>query len=335
MNRDPFEVLGLSRDASDDDIKKAFKTLAKKYHPDLNPGNKAAEEKFKELNEAYRTLLNKGQRVDDTGGFGGFEDRDIFGFGGFADIFKDFVFRSKGEDLRFDLDLTVDELFSKDSKDVIIKNKLKCDTCNGTGAKEKHTCPTCKGTGKIRQASKNLGSTFIIMSDCNRCSGLGYITDKKCDSCKGYGYIYKQESIKVPIRKNISEGTYAVVPGKGESSIGGSNGDLYIVFHIKGDDKFAVEGLDLVSRLHVDARDVIKGKTLDLEVPEGKEKISLKKGETKLIIKGKGLFDKRGKRGDIILNIVPEIPTDIKEEELKEIDRILGKHKEPFVSAVK
>ncbi len=335
MSRDPYEVLGLARDAADEDIKKAFKALAKKYHPDLNPGNKAAEEKFKEINEAYRTLTNKGRAGNEKTQFEEFENEDIFGFRGFTNIFNDLFFHSKGEDLRVDLNLSVYDLFNKDFKEIEVKNKSKCDACKGSGAKEKRACQRCKGSGKIRQTSRDFGSTFIMMSDCNSCGGLGFIIDKKCEVCKGYGYIYRKETIRIPIRKTISEGTYMIIRGKGESGARGSNGDLYVVFHLEGDDKFDIDGLNLISRLHVDVRDIINGKAFDLDTPEGKEKILLKKGENRVVVKGRGIFDKQGRRGDIILNVVPEIPTDINEEELKEIDRILGKRKEPFVSAIK
>ncbi len=336
MSRDPYEVLGLSRNASEDEIKKAFKTLAKKYHPDLNHGEKQAEEKFKELNEAYRAITNKSSSTNDTTSqdFSGFED--IFNFGGFSNFFRDFGFKSKGQDLRYDLELSLKELFNDKTKTVSIKIRETCNECNGSGASQKRTCKKCGGSGKIRRTSKQFGSTFIVMSDCDNCMGTGFIVDKKCDNCRGTGYITKEENLNVPIRKNIVNGSYTVIEGAGESKTNGENGDLYIVFNVKDDETFAIDGKNLRTRLHLDARDIISGKTFELETPEGKQKISIKKNEKgPIIIENKGLFDKNGNRGKMIFDLVLELPENLSPAEMAELDRVLGKRVQPFISSRK
>lgn len=334
MDKNPYEVLGVGRNASQDEIKKAFKTLAKKYHPDLNQGDKTAEEKFKEINEAYRILANKGNSETGQEGFADFDD-SIFNFGGFSDIFRNFGFESGGEDARYDLDITVDELFAEKSKKITLRRNIQCGSCGGTGARERHTCDKCKGSGKVRRASRQLGSVFVTITDCDSCRGAGYIIDKKCGTCNGTGVIYANETITVPITKTVSEGDYMVFEGRGERGRAG-NGDLYIVFHIKNSDRFTVDGKNIVSRLHIDFRDVMEGKILEIECPGGKEKITVEKGQAgPIILKGKGLFDRRRNRGDMIFEIVVELPSDVKNEESKKLDSIFGKRMNPFVSAEK
>jgi molecular chaperone DnaJ len=335
MDKDPYEILGISRNATAEEIKHAFKSLAKKYHPDLNPGDKRAEEKFKELNEAYRIITNKSTSTDNgtNEGFGGFED--IFDFG-FGDIFRNFGFGSdfdsKGEDLRYDLNITVDDVFREGYKTIALRRAVTCKNCGGTGAKERHTCSKCRGSGKIRRSSRQFGSMFITVSDCDNCGGSGYIVDKRCDSCNGKGTIYDNDTIQITIRKNVYEGYYTIIKGHGGQGKRG-NGDLYVVFHIVGNNTFKIHGTDLISNLHVDIRDIINDKTIEIKTPEGNLKITLNKGEKgPIIIKGSGLFGKNGKRGDIVLNLIMIVPSDVSPEKLKELDKLLGKRIEPFIS---
>lgn len=337
MNKDPYEVLGVSRDASVDEIKRAFKTLAKRYHPDLNPGDKRAEEKFKEINEAYRLITNGGGYAEGRGrgGFGGFED--IFDFG-FSDIFKNFGFggfESRGDDIRYDLDIGVDELFKEAQKSVPIRRRSTCSTCGGTGAKEKHRCNACKGTGKVRRASRSFGSTFVVMSDCGECRGRGYIVDKRCDSCRGSGYTEKMETVKIPIKKTIINGTYTIIPGLGEPGDNGRDGDLYIVFHIIGNDKFSVDGRNLRSRLHIDFRDALSGRIVDIDAPDGRHRLDLSGySGGPIVIEGRGLFDRNGHRGNMVFDVVIELPKNLPHDELLKIDKALGDKKEPFLSSL-
>ncbi len=334
---DPYKVLGIKPGASEEEIKKAFKTMAKKYHPDLNPGDKNAEEKFKEVNEAYRTLTNKGgtsQQSSEQAGFDFNDFGDIFNFHGFEDIFRNFGFSSKGEDLRYDLDLTLEEVFKPSAKKISLRHRIVCPVCSGTGAEERETCPKCHGSGKIRRNLHQFGSNVVFATACDRCGGTGFITKKKCEKCRGTGFITENEEISVPIRKGVKEGDYTIISGKGEPSQNGENGDLYVVFHIKKDEVYNISGINLKTNLYLDLRDILNGIELDLPTPWGSERITVSSGEaSSIILKGKGLYGKNGQRGDLIINIIPELPKNMSTKDLKELERIFGERKEPKISS--
>ncbi|MCL5017024.1 MAG: DnaJ domain-containing protein [Candidatus Parvarchaeota archaeon] len=339
MQNDPYKVLGVKPGASEEEIKKAFKALAKKYHPDLNPGNKAAEEKFKEINEAYRQLMNKGTSNQQSsqegfGGFGGFED--IFNFGNFSDIFKnfgfDFGFEERGADLTAELTLTVEELFTLKNKEIKVMRSVQCAKCSGTGASEREVCKVCGGTGRVRRTSRHFNSTFVSMEECSACHGKGYITVKKCDACNGRGRINVEEIVRVPINSNLVSGSYIVLEGKGDAGPSGY-GNLNVFIKVVGDDKFSVEDGDIVTKLHLDIRDMVAGCYLEIEAPYGLEKINLRKGETgPIILNGKGLMKKNGRRGSFIIHLIPDFP-EIGKKELAELEKILGNRKEPYLSS--
>ncbi|EFD92429.1 MAG: heat shock protein DnaJ domain protein [Candidatus Parvarchaeum acidophilus ARMAN-5] len=332
---DPYKVLGIKQGASEDEIKKAFKTMAKKYHPDLNPGDKTAEDKFKEVNEAYRVLMNKGgsSQQQQYGEQGGFDFNDIFNFGGFGDIFKNFGFSSKGDDLRYDLDITLEDIFKPSVKKINIRHRVICRTCSGTGAKEKETCSVCHGSGKIQRNLRQFGSNVMFATVCNKCGGTGFTIKKKCTVCNGTGFVTENEEISVPIRKGVKEGDYTIINGKGEPSPGGESGDLYIVFHIKKDDMYSISGINLKTNLYLDIRDILNGIELDLPAPWGMERITVSAGESApILVKGKGLYGKNGQRGDLIINIIPDLPKDLGKKELNDLEKIFGKRKEPRVS---
>ncbi|EEZ93273.1 MAG: heat shock protein DnaJ domain protein [Candidatus Parvarchaeum acidiphilum ARMAN-4] len=335
---DPYKVLGVSPNASEEEIKKAFKSLAKKYHPDLNPGDKKAEEKFKEINEAYRALMNKGgssyQQQGSEQGFNFNDFSDIFNFHGFEDIFKNFGFSSKGEDLRYDLDITLEDVFKPTVKSINIKHRVVCSVCSGTGAKERETCPKCHGSGKIRRNIHQFGSNVIFTTNCDKCGGSGFVVKKRCDNCNGTGFVVKDETISVPIRKGVKEGDYTIISGKGEPSVNGENGDLYVVFHIKKNESYAISGNNLKTRLYLDLRDMLNGIELDLPTPWGSERITVSAGETgPLVLKGKGLYGKNGQKGDLIIDLVPDLPKKLGKKELNDIEKAFGAKKEPHISA--
>ncbi|MCW1301623.1 MAG: J domain-containing protein [Candidatus Parvarchaeota archaeon] len=339
MEEDPYKVLGIKPGASEEEIKRAYKSLAKKYHPDLNAGNKEAEEKFKKINQAYRELTNRGSSA--SAGAGPdysnvhFEDfADFFNFGGFEDIFRGFGFEEEaGNDLRVDVNLTLEELFKAGSKRIEITRKVLCRACNGTGAMEKHTCPKCKGTGRVRSTTRGIASLFVTTVTCDVCSGRGYIIDKVCEVCRGSGFVQKREEITIPIPRGISDNDYIIVSDKGDQSRRGTNGDLQVVFHILKDKYFKVEGKNLRTVLHVDIRDLLEGKLIEIDTPGGKEEVDLMNSRGKpVIIKGRGLFDKGGRRGDLLVDIAIEIPGKVGRKEISELDKLLGERIEPFIS---
>lgn len=335
---DPYKILGITKGASEEEIKKAFKTLAKKYHPDLNPGDKKAEEKFKEINEAYRMLTNKGtSSSQQDGGRSGFDFNDfsdIFNFRGFEDMFSGFGFSSKGQDLRYDLDISLEDVFRPSAKTIRIRHRTTCSVCLGSGAKEKETCSKCHGSGKIRRNIHQFGSSIVFASACDRCGGKGFTIKRKCDSCGGSGFVVKDENINVPVKKGAREGDYTIIAGKGEASTGGENGDLYVVFHITKNEMYVVSGNNLKTRLYIDLRDLLNGIELDLPTPWGSERITVGAGEHgPLVLKGKGIYGKNGQRGDMIIDIVVDLPKKLGAKELNEIEKIFGDRKEPRISS--
>ncbi len=316
MEKDPYQVLEIKQGSSEEEIKSAFKRLAKKYHPDLNPNNKQAEEKFKEINEAYRILMNKGSYNNENvrGQSGGFED--IFGFN-FGDLFGGFGFRQRGEDLKYELNIDLKDLIKEQYKTIKIDRPVPCKACNGSGAKTKKKCSRCDGLGKIRGVSRHGASTFITMTECRACNGKGYNVETKCDKCGGVGYENSAEEIRIPIRRGIIEGDTILLERAGAGSLDGDYGDLYVIFHINRDQYFKIEGRNLVTTLFVDVRDLIDQKDIEVDTPIMKKKIKLNREQRwPLIIKGEGLFDKKGKKGDLVIELSPIIPGS-KEEVLR------------------
>ncbi len=339
MDKDPYEVLGLKPGASEEEIKKAYKVLAKKYHPDLNPGDKKAEEKFKEINEAYRILMNKGSQESYGGNYSrnstnfGFDFNDIFNFDPFKDFFEDFGFGERGDDIKVDVNLNLEDLVNLGKKTITYQRKIICPVCRGTGAIKSHTCDKCKGTGKVRISRNSAFSVFISTVKCDKCDGRGYIIDERCKNCNGSGLIPKQESITIQIPYGIREGETLVIDSKGDEIMKGRPGDLYIVFHILKDDYYTIEGNNLKVKLHLDIRDIIEGKTVEIDTPGGKRYINLKPSDTSpIVIKGGGIFNKNRMKGDLIVEIIPEIPKNIDKSTIRKIDEIFGKRIDPFLS---
>lgn len=270
--KDYYELLGVTKSASDDEIKKAYRKLAKKYHPDANPDNKAeAEKKFKEVSEAYEVLSDKQKRsnYDNYGdpngpqfgggngggyysygngsGFSGFSGFDDFGFGSFGDIFSAAFGggtrtrkRSgprKGTDIRGNIEITFEESFLGAEKTISVNRNRECTKCHGSGAKEgtePHTCSVCNGTGQIRQVITTPFGQMATQKVCSNCGGEGKIIDEPCPNCKGKGYIRQSTRIKVKIPAGISDGQTIVLRGEGEpGEKGGPKGDLYINVHVK------------------------------------------------------------------------------------------------------
>lgn len=271
QKRDYYEVLGVDKNATDEELKKAFRKLAKKYHPDANPDNREeSEQKFKEVNEAYEILSDKQKRqmydqfgFDGPQGFGGGQGgyysygSGFDGFGGFSD-FGDFgdlgdIFSSffgggssrsrssngsrKGADLKINLDITFEEAYSGIEKEISINRNVRCSSCNGSGAKKgtvAEKCSVCNGTGKIKQIVTTPFGQMATQKICSHCGGEGKVIKEPCPECRGKGIVKKTIKIKVKIPEGIDEGQTIVLKGEGEAgSNGGPNGDLYIVIHIK------------------------------------------------------------------------------------------------------
>jgi molecular chaperone DnaJ len=336
-NRDYYGILGVARNASEEEIKKAFRKLAIKYHPDKNPGNKEAEERFKEINEAY-AILSDGEKRRAYDMFGhagvgtgaeGFRrppgfDFD-FGQGGFndifSDIFEDFFGGStrtrrraeRGADLRYDLEISFEEaIFGKEIK-IRIPRWETCSDCRGTGAKSGSsikTCPTCKGAGQVRYQQ----GFFTISRTCGHCHGEGRIISEVCPKCRGEKRLQREKTLTVKIPAGVQNGSRLRLSGEGESGEdGGPSGDLYVVIAVKTHPIFSREGNDLLCEIPISFTQAVLGSSI--EVPTLKEKTELKippgTQPGKIFrLKGLGAPDLRGyEQGDLVVKVKVTIPT--------------------------
>ena len=341
---DYYEILGVSRNATKIEIKKAYRKLAMKYHPDKNPGDKEAEEKFKLINEAYQVLSDDEKRaIYDRYGKEGLEGRgyrpkndfsDIFDM--FNDIFGGFGFEEYDEDLPYDIDkaieitLEFEEAVYGVSKEIEIEYFSLCPVCNGSGAKTKETCPTCRGQGRIV-----VGNGFMrIAQTCPNCNGRGFIIKEKCNECNAKGFILKKEKIHIDIPAGVDSGMRMRVAGKGNESKRG-RGDLYIIFKVKPSKIFKRKGNNLIVEVPVFFTSAILGDKIKIPTLEGEREIEIKpntKDKTQIMLKGLGIPDPNtGYKGDLyaIINIVyPKKMT-------KEQKELLEKLHESFTGEIK
>ena len=354
IKRDYYEVLGVNKNASESELKKVYRQLALKYHPDKNPGDKNAEEKFKEAAEAYEVLKDPEKRqIYDQFGHEGLKGRGFSGFSGFDDIFSQFgdVFgdifgmggtrRSSGADLRHDLSLTFEEAAFGIKKDVTINKHVSCEICVGSGCKpgtRPQVCSTCRGTGHIVQAQ----GFFSIKTPCPHCRGMGQIIQDHCRDCRGEGRVVKGKKIAVTIPAGVDHGSRLRLRGEGEAGANGEHpGDLYVFCHVEAHDFFHREGYDIISIMPLTISQAVLG--VDVEVPlleKGKHQtVSIPSGtqsDDTHRIRGAGIPHLQGRnRGDQILQFRVQIPKKLGKrerelyEELAEINGkpVKGKHK--------
>ena len=356
--KDYYEILGVPKEASQNEIKSSFRTLAKKYHPDLNPDDKEAEQRFKEINEAYEVLGNpeKRNRYDKFGhegvnGQGGFEQ----GFGGFGDIFDDIfdIFGggfsadygrrstrrrgpSKGADLRYNLNLDFKEGVFGIEKEIQIRKSENCSKCHGTGVKpgsSKETCRKCNGSGEIRYAQQSPFGQFIRVATCDECKGTGEVIREKCSKCSGTGKEIKSKRIKVKIPAGVDTGSIISIQGEGEAGErGGPSGDLYIYINVKEHDIFKREGNNIYFTVPISFVEAALGAEIEVPTLEGTIKHRIPEGTqtgTQFRLKNKGVPNVRGiGRGDIYFEVMVEVPrnlTDKQKELLKEFAKEEGK----------
>jgi molecular chaperone DnaJ len=351
MAKDYYKILGVDKNSSQDEIKKAFRQLARKYHPDLNPGNKEAEEKFKEINEAFQILNNPEKKAQyDRFGTDAFRPEDLRGFRDFRfnfdDLFSDFGFGDifnifnhgrmrneredyeEGADLRYDLEITLEDAFYGIKKIIEIPVSETCKKCKGAGAEQEFLkeCDLCKGTGEIRMSRKQGFTQFISISACNKCHGTGKIATKLCDNCKGKGVIESIQKIEVKIPKGINHSQYLRVSGKGEPGRNAPPGDLYVVIYIKEHPVFKRDEENLEMEKSIDLITALSGEKIYIECIDKKIKLKIPAGtqsHTVFRLKGEGMpFLNSNKRGDLFVKIIVEIPK-LDHEKLKTIKKFL------------
>ena len=345
--KNPYEVLGVSKNASQDEIKKAFRTLAHKYHPDKKHGD---EKKFKEINEAYQILSNPEKRAqyDQFGnvggaGAGGFDFNGFrtswggsgnthFDFGNinFEDIFSGFGFsgqgsgRDRGKDTIMELEIELRDAIYGVKKAISFDRVAVCELCDGSGAESGYgmvACPECGGSGKTR---RTMMGVFSVMHECKTCTGTGRVPEKKCKNCRGAGILRKKEDLEVQIPIGVKEEHLIEIPGYGQASRGGHTGTLYIRLHIKPHKNFSRSGHDLKTAYHANLLDVLigseetvknlKDEKINFKIPAGTQY-----GE-EIRIKGFGVPD----RGDMLVKITFDIPK-INGSAEKELKNILKK----------
>ncbi|MFZ6085360.1 molecular chaperone DnaJ, partial [Glaesserella parasuis] len=364
-----YEVLGLQKGASEQEIKRAYKRLAAKHHPDKNQGSKEAEEKFKEIKEAYEVLGDNEKRAmydqyghqafEHGGGAGGFGGFGGGGFGGFEDIFSEMFGGGfggggrrqrvvRGDDLRYDLEITLEEAVRGVKKDIRIRTLVQCDTCHGSGAEagsKVETCPHCHGSGRVRRQQ----GFFMTETVCPSCHGTGKKIEKPCKSCHGDGRVEKTKNLSVTIPAGVDTGNQLRLSGEGAAGENGAPaGDLYVVIHVKDHDIFVRDGSNLYCEVPISFTMAALGGEIEVPTLDGRVKLKIP-AETqtgKLFrVRGKGVTSARGGyAGDLICKVIIETPVSLNEEQkelLRKLEESLegkGQHRpkhEGFFKGVK
>jgi molecular chaperone DnaJ len=346
-DRDYYKILGVSRDASEEEIKRSYRKVAMQFHPDRNPGDKGAEEKFKMASEAYEVLRDPEKReIYDRYGIEGLKGTGFTGFRGFDDIFSTFgdIFEDffgfgtsykrrtrarQGADLRYDLKITFYEAaFGKETEIEILKS-VSCEECNGTGAKPgtyPSQCPNCKGSGQVTRSQ----GFFTISTTCSQCHGDGKYIPHPCKECRGVGNVRRSKRIKIKIPPGVDTGSKLRIRGEGETGErGGGPGDLFVFLYVEPDDFFSREGDDIICHIPISFPQAALGADIDIPTLNGKRKLSIPKGTESgevFRFKGEGFPRLRGHgRGDQLIQIIVKTPKNLskkQEEILKEFEEI-------------
>ena len=361
--RDYYEVLGVGRDTSEEEIKRAYRKLAVKFHPDKNPDDPHAEEKFKELGEAYDVLIDADKRAaydrfghaafEQGGGFrGGFHDpfdifREVFGGGGgiSGGIFETFFGgvagrgedRQRGADLRYDMQITLEEAAFGAEKEIEVRKLDICDKCGGTGAESGSrsiNCPVCGGRGQVISSR----GFFQVSQTCPRCRGVGHIVEKACRVCEGEGRLEKPSRIKLKIPAGIADGSRLRSPRKGEAGIrGGPQGDLYVVVHVQEHKIFQRDEDSLFCEVPIPFTLATLGGEVPVPTLEGKANLKVPAGTQSgqmFKLRGKGVVHVNGREhGDLLVRVMVEVPTRLNDEQrakLQEFAELCGEENTPL-----
>ncbi len=353
MAGDYYQILGVSRDASKEELKRSYRRLARKYHPDVNkePG---AEERFKEINRAYEVLSEPETRsrydrfgeagVSAGAGASGFEYGDM---GGFADIFES-IFSGfggvggpttsrrrtgpvRGDDLRLDLKLEFREAVFGGEKQIRIPHLETCQVCNGSGAKpgtSSRTCPTCNGVGQVKRATRTPFGSFAQVSTCPTCNGTGTVIEAKCEACNGAGRKQETKKLKITIPPGVDNGTRLRVSGEGDAGVrNGTAGDLYVYLFVESDKEFTREGINISSEISISYLQAILGCRVKVATVDGTEEITIPAGTQPnrvLVLENKGVprLGNAVSRGNHLITVKVEIPTKLNAEEKELLEKL-------------
>ena len=358
MPRDYYDVLGVSRNASKDELKRAFRDLARKYHPDVSDAPDA-EDRFKEINEAYQVLSNDERRAaydrfGHAGVNGGMPGGGFSGFPGFEEIFEEFFGglggfgggrrrRSgpvQGRDLRYDLRIEFDQAVFGAEVDIEVQRLETCDVCKGTRAEpgtSPHRCPECNGTGQVRQVRQTFLGSMVNIGECGRCRGTGEVVDTQCRHCEGRGVLAKTRTLTVKIPPGVDDGTQIRLANEGEpGQRSGPAGDLYVVLHVEGHEFFKRRNSDIILEVSINVAQAALGDAIKVPTIDGDEEITVPAGTQSgkvMRMRGKGVPKLRrdgttSGRGDQLLVLTVDIPTKLSKEQRKlfeELGRTLGR----------
>jgi len=358
--RDYYEILGVNKNASEDELKKAYRKLAMKFHPDKNPDNKEAEIKFKEVSEAYEVLKDPQKRaqydrfghagISGSSGFGGGAGFDFdlsdalrnfmrdfggfdFGFGGFDDFFSErrgaASHGRRGEDLKVSMSLTLKEIQAGVEKKLKIKKYISCDSCHGSGSSsgQLSTCSTCQGTGQVKQVSNSMFGRFVNVTTCPSCHGEGKVATSPCKVCHGQGRTETSQTISVKIPAGVAEGNYLTLKGQGNAGIhGGINGDIIVIIKEKEDKLFVRHGNDIIIKLNLNLWQAVLGDKVKIPTLDGNVMLQIPPGTQPgkiLRLKNKGIPELRGRgTGDFLIIISCYIPEKISSEGRKILEQM-------------
>ena len=359
--RDYYEILGVSKSSSADEIKKSYRKVAMQFHPDRNPGDKQAEEKFKEAAEAYEVLSDADKRAKydrfghqafapGSGGFSGSQNvnmEDIFSQ--FGDIFGDDIFGSffgggggrrgggggrargvRGSNLRVKLKLTYEEIAKGVTKSIKVKKYVGCNTCGGSGAKDKgsvQTCSTCGGSGQVRKVTSTFLGQMQTVTTCPTCNGEGTTITAKCSACKGEGRVYGEETVNIDIPAGVQEGMQLSMSGKGNAGErGGAPGDLIILIEEEAHKELQREGLNVAFELHLSFTDAVFGTQVEVPTIDGRAKIKIPAGTQSgkiFRLKGKGFPEVNSySRGDQLIHVNIWTPQNLTSEEKEMLEKL-------------
>ena len=361
MKRDYYEILGVSKGASADEIKKAYRKVAMQYHPDRNPGDKASEEKFKEAAEAYEILSDADKKAKydrfghqafgpgmGGGGRGASNMDDIFSQ--FGDIFGDDAFGNffgggrggnrggggarargqRGSNLRIKMKLTLEEIATGVTKKVKVKKNVVCNTCSGSGAKDKNsvqTCTTCHGSGQVKRVTNTFLGQMQTVTACPTCHGEGQTVTAKCTSCRGEGRVYGEEEISIDIPAGVQEGMQLSMSGKGNAGErGGGNGDLIIQIEEESHHELHRDGLNVAYDLYISFPDAVFGTSVEVPTIDGRAKIKIPAGTQSgkiFRLKGKGFPEVQGyTKGDQLVYVNVWTPQDLSSDEKAMLEKL-------------